>query len=231
MRYGRATDGSPQLQTLRFALSVAVAVAVAGCAGSSVEVGDRALPRCQERAPAPGHARRVERALGARQDVWGNELLRSRTGPTYDAVRRYLPPLVLARAPGGRAADRVGRPLPRVRTPGRATGLRLGAAPRGRRQSGRLPALAGLEAHDRRRARRTRAIRLVPLAPRGSTARRRLPADPANRLRRRDRRPLPAGVVRRAARGEWRPGELREALRGCSRSVRRRDDPARADDR
>ena len=50
----------------------------------------------------PGHARRVERALRARQDVWGNQLLRSRTGPTYDAVRRYLPPLVLARAPGGR---------------------------------------------------------------------------------------------------------------------------------
>ena len=113
---------------------------------------------------------RVERALAARQDVWGNELLRSRVGP--DLRRRAPLPATAAACARTRwpSADRVGRPLPRVRAPGRAAGLRLRAAPRRRRQSDRLPALAGLEAHDPRRAWRTRAIRLVPLPSCGSTA-------------------------------------------------------------
>ena len=91
---------------------------------------------------------------------------RSRAGP--DLRRR--PPLPASVVPRARArwpaADRVGRPLPRVRSPGRATGLRLGAAPRRRREPDRLPALAGPDAHGRRRARRTRAVRLVSLPSR-----------------------------------------------------------------
>ena len=76
---------------------------LAGCAGAAAEVGGgHATPPCHERTQTPGHARRVARALSARQDVWGNQLLESRAGPTYDSVRRYLPPLSLARAPGGR---------------------------------------------------------------------------------------------------------------------------------
>ncbi len=43
----------------------------------------------------------VARALRARQDVWGDELLRAPGGPTYAGARRYLAPLLLARADGG----------------------------------------------------------------------------------------------------------------------------------
>jgi len=45
----------------------------------------------------------VQRALLAEQDVWGNALIRSRAGPTYEGVRRYLTPLLLA---GHVAADK-----------------------------------------------------------------------------------------------------------------------------
>jgi hypothetical protein len=43
----------------------------------------------------------VQRALRAGPDLWGNELLRARGGPTLAAARRFLPPLRYARAHGG----------------------------------------------------------------------------------------------------------------------------------
>jgi hypothetical protein len=43
-------------------------------------------------------AAQVERALRAKRDVWGEELLATAAGPTFDGVRRYLPPLLYARA-------------------------------------------------------------------------------------------------------------------------------------
>ena len=42
---------------------------------------------------------RVDRALRARQDVWGNALLASPGGPTYAGAARYVKPLLLAGAP------------------------------------------------------------------------------------------------------------------------------------
>lgn len=44
-------------------------------------------------------ARRVDRALTARTDLWGNALLAAPGGPTYARARRYLPPLFLAGQP------------------------------------------------------------------------------------------------------------------------------------
>jgi hypothetical protein len=49
-----------------------------------------------------GYSDRVERALRAGTDVWGNELLAAPSGPTYLRARRYLKPLLFARAPGKR---------------------------------------------------------------------------------------------------------------------------------
>jgi pimeloyl-ACP methyl ester carboxylesterase len=46
---------------------------------------------------------RVEAALRDGRDVWGNALLAAPDGPTYAGARRYLPPLLYARAPGKRA--------------------------------------------------------------------------------------------------------------------------------
>ncbi|MDW8338093.1 MAG: hypothetical protein RMM28_03030, partial [Thermoleophilia bacterium] len=56
------------------------------------------------RAPPPSrqYVLRVERALRARHDAWGRELLAAPTGPTLEGAERYLRPLLLARAAGGR---------------------------------------------------------------------------------------------------------------------------------
>ena len=63
-------------------------------------------PKVERACPAPrasaAYTARVRRALLAKQDVWGNELLAAPGGPTYERARRYLAPLVLARARGKR---------------------------------------------------------------------------------------------------------------------------------
>jgi hypothetical protein len=46
----------------------------------------------------PAAAARIDRALRAKRDLWGQELLSSADGPTYEGVRRYLPPLLYGRA-------------------------------------------------------------------------------------------------------------------------------------
>jgi hypothetical protein len=56
---------------------------------------------CQRASLEPGYVSRVSRALRATEDVWGNELLASPGGPTYEGARRYLAPLVLAKAAHG----------------------------------------------------------------------------------------------------------------------------------
>jgi len=62
---------------------------------------------CPRERLSPGYARAVDRALSAKRDVWGNALLRSAGGPTYEGVRRYLKPLLLA----GHAAGNKGKLL------------------------------------------------------------------------------------------------------------------------
>jgi hypothetical protein len=91
--------------------TLGVAAALACCSAAAL-----AAPRTAPAAPAaetavpsavcaparasPTQAARARRALLARQDLWGNELLRAPGGPSYDRARRYLPPLLYARAPG-----------------------------------------------------------------------------------------------------------------------------------
>jgi hypothetical protein len=48
---------------------------------------------------AAGASRRVDVALRARADVWGDALLAEPGGPSYARARRYLPPLLLAGQP------------------------------------------------------------------------------------------------------------------------------------
>jgi len=49
----------------------------------------------------------VNGALAQKQDVWGNQLLQSATGPTYAAIRNHLSPLMLVGPPSGDAPNRV----------------------------------------------------------------------------------------------------------------------------
>ncbi|MDX6491450.1 MAG: hypothetical protein QOD43_1695, partial [Gaiellaceae bacterium] len=73
--------------------------AVAGAAAAVTgEAGHGALcsPQLDQ-----AYAADVNRTLSERQDVWGNALLRSPDGPTYDGVRNYLHPLMLVGRPAG----------------------------------------------------------------------------------------------------------------------------------
>jgi pimeloyl-ACP methyl ester carboxylesterase len=88
---------------VRAALTIAVLCAAAALAGGRA---DSAVPETSSCAPpraTAGHTDRVERALRTRHDVWGNALLGAPDGPSYEAARRLLPPLLYARAPGKKA--------------------------------------------------------------------------------------------------------------------------------
>jgi hypothetical protein len=61
---------------------------------------DFAPEACPRLALTAGYAKAIGRALRSRKDVWGNSLVAKPSGPTYEGVRRYLKPLLLARAPG-----------------------------------------------------------------------------------------------------------------------------------
>lgn len=65
---------------------------------SAGAVGGQAPQGCREPALSPSYVSRVDRALRAGEDVWGNELLAAPGGPTYERVRNLLKPLLLAGA-------------------------------------------------------------------------------------------------------------------------------------
>ncbi len=85
--------------------SVALAASAAQGAAtrnSSGEAAAGARVACTGGAPSGRYQRRVTNALRATRDIWGDRLLASKGGPTFEAAERYLPPLLLARAAGGR---------------------------------------------------------------------------------------------------------------------------------
>jgi hypothetical protein len=82
-------------------LSLVLAAATLVTTGASAEGhSGAATGACvQPRASAASSAR-IRRALRAQRDVWGNALLAAPNGPTYEGARRFLGPLLLARAAG-----------------------------------------------------------------------------------------------------------------------------------
>lgn len=87
--------------------ATAVAASTAGArpeARVAATVGDaqRARSACKEKLPGPTYTRRVRRALGARNDLWGKRLLAAPGGPSYERAQRFLQPLLLARKQNGR---------------------------------------------------------------------------------------------------------------------------------
>src|SRR4029450_8496039 len=101
------------LRLLKIApLGAVIAVLMMTTAGATPERTERvSVIECPQQAVGAAYTRRVLRALSSGRDVWGNALLRSREGPTYEGVRRHLKPLLL-----GRAARR--RPPKRLTTSG-----------------------------------------------------------------------------------------------------------------
>lgn len=78
-------------------------VLLAAVAGAAVAVTGEAGhgTSCLQPQLDQGYANDVNSTLTERQDVWGNALLRSPDGPTYEGVRSYLHPLMLVGRPAG----------------------------------------------------------------------------------------------------------------------------------
>ena len=87
----------------RFAFPALVAVGALFVLSLGGSAGSATAPvSCSGPAAAPGYAKSVRAALLAKRDLWGNRLLASRNGPTYEAASRYLEPLLFAEGRGGR---------------------------------------------------------------------------------------------------------------------------------
>ena len=93
---------------MRAALTIAALSAAAALVGGRADVAVSKTVSCAPPRATAAHTSRVERALRTRHDVWGNALLGAPDGPSYDAARRLLPPLLYARAPGKRALTESG---------------------------------------------------------------------------------------------------------------------------
>jgi hypothetical protein len=81
-------------------LRVVVAAGLAALAWNASAPAGAVAQRCVKPKTTAAYAGSIRRALKADRDVWGNELLRSAGGPTYEKAARYLKPLLLAAAPG-----------------------------------------------------------------------------------------------------------------------------------
>jgi len=103
------TSVGMELRLLRIASAGAVTAAL--MMTTAAATADRAerlrVSACPQQAVGAAYTKRVLRTLRAGGDVWGNALLRSREGPTYEGVRRYLKPLLLGRAARRRAPRRL----------------------------------------------------------------------------------------------------------------------------
>ena len=86
-------------------VAVLVAAAATAAAGGQARVG--ADGSCSPQQLDPAYVARVNAALNARQDLWGNELLHAPGGPSYAGVAAYLHPLMLVGPPAGDSPNRL----------------------------------------------------------------------------------------------------------------------------
>jgi hypothetical protein len=77
---------------------VLVGVAGGAVAGDGNPARSAEGPACPQQRATSAYTGRVERALRAGRDLWGEALLAAPGGPTLSGARRYLTPLLLARA-------------------------------------------------------------------------------------------------------------------------------------
>jgi hypothetical protein len=88
-------------------LTVALACAAAAVA-APVPAGAATQQACTVQRASPAYTARVARALRARHDLWGAQLLAAPGGPTYERASSHLAPLLYARAPGKRPLTATG---------------------------------------------------------------------------------------------------------------------------
>ena len=87
-------------------LAAGVAVVAIGVAGAGARAADappgppapQVLPTapgtCPEILTSPAYAQSVRRAVAAKTDLWGNQLLAAPGGPTYEGARAFLAPIL-----------------------------------------------------------------------------------------------------------------------------------------
>jgi hypothetical protein len=104
LSHGRGQNGRvrPGLATL------AVLLLLAAGGSHPTQRAEAAGATCFQPRLGSGYVNEVMRALRAGQDVWGKALLARPDGPTYEGARRYLKPLLLARAAGKTALTESG---------------------------------------------------------------------------------------------------------------------------
>src|SRR6266540_448102 len=86
-----------------YVLVSALALVVSSLAGGAATAGRAAGQNedsCERPTASVSYSEATMRALRARRDVWGEKLLHSSGGPTYDGARRFLAPLLLAQGKG-----------------------------------------------------------------------------------------------------------------------------------
>jgi hypothetical protein len=84
-------------------VALLVGAALGTAAGTEADQVVAQQQSCRSPRVGSGYAARISNALRSGKDVWGNRLLSPPSGPTYGGARRYLGPLLHARAPGHRA--------------------------------------------------------------------------------------------------------------------------------
>ena len=92
---------------IRFALAaILIGLAATAVGGAQARVGG-AQASCPPQQIDASYAARVSAALSARQDVWGNDLLRAPGGPSYARAAAFLHPLMLVGPPAGDSPNRL----------------------------------------------------------------------------------------------------------------------------
>ncbi|HEX3687682.1 MAG TPA: hypothetical protein VHU60_08855 [Gaiellaceae bacterium] len=82
-------------------LALVAAVVVLAATASAGAGGGRDASACVPPLTDPAYVAAVHEALAQRQDAWGNALLGSPAGPTYDGVHGLLHPLMMVGHPAG----------------------------------------------------------------------------------------------------------------------------------
>src|SRR5262245_53061943 len=95
--YARVLHTTPVRLRSAFAGGIVVLALACGSPAGARE----AVSKCQLGRVSGTYAASVRHALRSGHDVWGEQLLRSREGPTYNAVARRLTPLFYAAGPRG----------------------------------------------------------------------------------------------------------------------------------
>ena len=86
---------------------IALAV-LALCSADVSRAGGAGTTSCPRRTSTPAYRAAVARAIAATRDLWGEQLLASRGGPSYEAASRLLTPLLFGQQRGRRPLTRSG---------------------------------------------------------------------------------------------------------------------------